>query len=126
MAERSWLPHILDVPGWVQALASDKQVRKGRIDTEQTTRRQSHGLYRIHGTPMACCWWSPSTFPEAEQTPQGSGRQRPSFSVPRLRRGVHRPAAAALRSGAVGGVAGRAALPRLRCPGICPREWSLA
>ena len=31
---------------------------------------------------------------------QGSGRQRPSFSVPRLRRGVHRPAAAALRSGA--------------------------
>jgi len=27
-------------------------------------------------------------------------RQRPSLSVPRLRRGVHRPAAAALRSGA--------------------------
>jgi hypothetical protein len=33
------------------------------------------------------------------QTPQGSSRQRPSFSVPRLRRGVHRPAAAALCSG---------------------------
>jgi hypothetical protein len=38
--------------------------------------------------------------------PQGSGGQRPSFSVPRLRRGVHRPAAAALRSGA-GVVVGR-------------------
>ena len=36
-----------------------------------------------------------------------SGRRRPSFSVPRLRRGVHRPAAAALRSGPVmGGRAG--------------------
>ncbi|WP_322781551.1 hypothetical protein [Synechococcus sp. CBW1107] len=34
--------------------------------------------------------------------------------MPRLRRGVHRPAAAALRSGAGVGVAGRAALPRLR------------
>ena len=42
------------------------------------------------------------------------GRRRPSFSVPRLRRGVHRPAAAALRSGAGAGVAGGAALPRLR------------
>jgi len=42
------------------------------------------------------------------------GRRRPAFSVPRLRRGVHRPAAAALRSGAGVGVAGRAALPRLR------------
>jgi len=50
------------------------------------------------------------------QTLQGSGRQRPSFSTPRLRRGVHRPAAAALRSGAGAmGVAGKAALPRLRC-----------
>ena len=37
-------------------------------------------------------------FPGAEQTPQGSGRQQPSFSVPRLHRGVHRPAAAALRT----------------------------
>jgi hypothetical protein len=37
---------------------------------------------------------------KALQTPQGSGRRRPTFSVPRLRRGVHRPAAAALRSGA--------------------------
>ena len=52
----------------------------------------------------ACCWWSSWTFPGAEQPPQGSGRQRPSFSVPRLRRGVHRPAAAALRSGAGVGV----------------------
>ena len=52
-------------------------------------------------------------------TPQASGRQRPSFSVPRLRRGVHRPAAA-LRSGAGMGVAGMAALPRLRWPGSCP------
>ncbi|MEY4354554.1 MAG: hypothetical protein RLZZ609_2795 [Cyanobacteriota bacterium] len=52
----------------------------------------------------ACCWWSSWTFPGAEQAPQGSGRQRPSFSVPRLRRGVHRPAAAALRSGAGVGV----------------------
>jgi hypothetical protein len=42
------------------------------------------------------------------------GRRRPFFSVPRLRRGVHRPAAAALRSGAGDGVAGSAALPRLR------------
>jgi hypothetical protein len=68
----------------------------------------------------ACCWWSSWTFPGAEQPPQGSGRQRPSFSVPRLRRGVHRPAAAALRSGAGVGVAGMAALPRLRWPGGCP------
>jgi len=42
------------------------------------------------------------------------GRRRLAFSVPRLRRGVHRPAAAALRSGAGAGVAGRAVLPRLR------------
>jgi hypothetical protein len=39
--------------------------------------------------------------------------------VPRLRRGVHRPAAAALRSGSGVGVAGRVALPRLRWPGGC-------
>ena len=38
------------------------------------------------------------TGPRAEQTPQGSGRRRPFFSVPRLHRGVHRPAAAALRT----------------------------
>jgi len=47
----------------------------------------------------------------AEQPPQGSGRQRPSFSVPRLRRGVHRPAATALRAGpgvVGGGLLGRA------------------
>jgi hypothetical protein len=56
--------------------------------------------------------------PRAEQAPQGSGRQGPSFSVPRLRRGVHRPAAAALRSGAGVGVVGVAALPRLRWPGL--------
>ena len=43
-----------------------------------------------------------------------SSRRRPSFSVPRLRRGEHRPAAAARRFGAGDGVAGRAALPRLR------------
>jgi hypothetical protein len=42
------------------------------------------------------------------------GRRRPSFSVPRLRRGVHRPAAAALRSGADVRVVGSVALPRLR------------
>ena len=46
-----------------------------------------------------------------------SGRRRPSFSVPRLRRGVHRPAAAALRSGAVDGVEAKAVLPRLRWRG---------
>ncbi len=56
----------------------------------------------------------------AEQAPQGSGRQRPSFSLPRLRRGVHRPAAAASAPGPVCGVAGMAALPRLRWPGSCP------
>ena len=44
------------------------------------------------------------------QAPQGSGRQRPSFSVPRLRRGVHRPAAAALRAGP--GVVGGGGLGR--------------
>ena len=55
-------------------------------------------------------------------TPHGYGRQRPSFSVPRLGRGVHRPAAAALRSGAGDlGVAGRATSPRLRWPGIRQR-----
>ena len=42
------------------------------------------------------------------------GRRRQSFSVPRLRHGMHRPAAATRRSGAGAGVAGRAALPRLR------------
>ncbi|MCP9784161.1 hypothetical protein KBY83_12705 [Cyanobium sp. WKJ7-Wakatipu] len=57
-----------------------------------------------------------------EQSQQGYGRQRPSFSVPRLGRGLHRPAAAALRSGAGDvGVVGMAALPRLRWPGIRPR-----
>ncbi len=66
-----------------------------------------------------CCWWSSWTFLGAEQAPQNSGRQRPSFSVPRLRRGVHRPAAAALRSGAGVGVAGRAAFPRLRWQKRC-------
>lgn len=54
---------------------------------------------------------------EALQTPQGSGRQRSSFSVPRLRRGLQRPTAAALRSRAGSEVAGKAALPRLRWPG---------
>ena len=71
----------------------------------------------------ACCWWSSWTFPGAEQPPQGSGRRWPSFSVPRLRRGVHRPAAAALRSGAGVGVAGMAAVPRLRWPGSYPHRW---
>ena len=47
------------------------------------------------------CWLLPE---RAEQAPQGSGRRRPSFSLPRLGRGVHRPAAAALRSGAGEGV----------------------
>ena len=55
-----------------------------------------------------------------QQAPKGSGRWQPSFSVPRLRRGVHRPAAAALRSGAGVGVVGMAALPWLRWPGSCP------
>jgi len=52
----------------------------------------------VRSVPLhrASCW----QCRKAPQTPQGSGRQRPSFSVPRLRRGVHRPAAAALRSGA--------------------------
>jgi hypothetical protein len=45
------------------------------------------------------------------------GRRRLSFSVPRLRRGVHRSAATALRSGAGVGVVGSAALPRLRWRG---------
>jgi hypothetical protein len=54
----------------------------------------------------------------ALQTPQGSGRQRLSFSVSRLRRGMHRPAAAALRLGACYGVIGIAALPRLRWFGV--------
>ncbi len=43
-------------------------------------------------------------------------RRRPSFSVPRLRRGVHRPAAAR-RFGAGDGVEARAVLPRLRWRG---------
>ena len=62
------------------------------------------------------CKPSPMCSPAAEQqAPLGYGRQRPSFNVPRLCRGVHRPAAAALRSGAGGvGVVGMAALPRLR------------
>ena len=38
--------------------------------------------------------------------PSGSDRRRPSFSVPRLCRGVHRPAAAALRTLARGHVLG--------------------
>ena len=47
------------------------------------------------------CRPSPMRSPAAEQqAPLGYGRQRPSFNVPRLCRGVHRPAAAALRSGA--------------------------
>ena len=68
------------------------------------------------------CKPSPMRSPAAEQqAPLGYGRQRPSFSVPRLGRGVHRPAAAALRSGAGDvGVVGMAALPRLRWPGIRP------
>ena len=62
------------------------------------------------------CKPSPMCSPAAEQqAPLGYGRQRPSFTVPRLCRGVHRPAAAALRSGAADvGVVGMAALPRLR------------
>jgi hypothetical protein len=54
--------------------------------------------------------------PAAEQqAPLGYGRQRPSFNVPRLCRGVHRPAAAALCSGAADvGVRGVATFPRLR------------
>ena len=36
--------------------------------------------------------------PGSAGTTNRSGRQRPSFSVPRLHRGVHRPAAAALRA----------------------------
>jgi hypothetical protein len=61
----------------------------------------------------ACCWWSSWTFPGAEQ--------RPSFSVPRLRRGVHRPAAAALRSGAGVGVGRHGYSPAAAVPGKLPR-----
>jgi len=48
-------------------------------------------------------------------------RQRPSFSVPRLRRGVHRPAAAALRSGAGVGVGRHGYSPAAAVPGKLPR-----
>ena len=49
------------------------------------------------------CKPSPMCSPAAEQqAPLGYGRQRPSFTVPRLRRDVHRPAAAALRALAQG------------------------
>ena len=62
------------------------------------------------------CRPSLTRSPAAEQqAPLGSVRQRLSFSVPRLCRGVHLPAAAALRSGSGDvGVVGMAALPRLR------------
>ncbi|NBY59177.1 MAG: hypothetical protein EBQ52_03240 [Synechococcaceae bacterium LLD_019] len=63
----------------------------------------------MEGVGRPCRW--------ALRAPQGSGRPRPSFSVPRLCRGVHRPAAAALRSEAGGVVVGIVALPRLRWPG---------
>ena len=71
----------------------------------------------VRSVPLhrASCW----QCRKAPQTPQGSGRQRPSFSVPRLRRDVHRPAAAALRSGAGVEVVGTAAFPRLRWRRIC-------
>jgi len=72
-------------------------------------------LIQGKGATLEQAWSLFKVGARAEQPPQGSGLRRPSFSVPRLRRGVHRPAAAALRSGA--GV-GMAALPRLRWPGI--------
>ena len=71
-------------------------------------------LIQGKGATLEQVWSLFKVGARAEQAPQGSGRQRPSFSVPRLRRGVHRPAAAALRSGAGVGVAGMAVLPRLR------------
>ncbi len=76
----------------------------------------------------ACCWWSSWTFPGAEQAPQGFGRQRPSFSVPRLRRGVHRPAAAALRSGACLGGGGQGRFPAAAVAEALPagRGWGEA
>jgi hypothetical protein len=49
------------------------------------------------------------------------GRRRLSFSVPRRSRGVHRPAAAALRSGA--GVGGRAQLLSRGCGGAAAFDW---
>ena len=59
--------------------------------------------------------------------PQGFGRRRPSFNVPRLCRGVHRPAAAALRTLARGYVLGgwpglwpAAAVARLLLAGSWP------
>jgi hypothetical protein len=52
--------------------------------------------------PMGC--WASATCGAVGlgliTSPHGYVRQRPSFSVPRLGRGLHRPAAAALRSGA--------------------------
>ena len=48
-------------------------------------------------------------------------RQRPSFNVPRLRRGVYRPAAAALRSGAGVGVGRHGYSPAAAVPGKLPR-----
>jgi hypothetical protein len=56
---------------------------------------------RLVGVPRgAQCHWGLSAVQcgQVLRTPQGSGRRRPSFNVPRLRRGVYRPAAAALRS----------------------------
>jgi len=53
----------------------------------------------------------------------GYGRQRLSFSVPRLRRGVHRPAAAALRAGA--DVVGDGRLGRTPAAAVArrPQAW---
>ena len=73
---------------------------------------------------------------QALEAQRGSGRRRPSFSVPRLCRGVHRPAAAALRALARGHVLGgwpglgpAAAVARLllagRWPG-CHPVWPRA
>ena len=110
--------------GWVRVLASAEQVRKERAGMKLAAKA---GLVRSTAPTEACCWWSCSAFPGAEQTPQGSSRQRPSFSVPRLCRGVHRPAAAALRTLARGHVLGgwpglwpAAAVARLLLAGSWP------
>ena len=73
------------------------------------------GLTQQPGPRAAAC----NSF---RRDPQGFGRRRPSFSVPLLRRGLHRPAAAALRSRAGDLVmVGLGTSPRLRWPNIRPR-----
>ena len=79
-----------------------------------------------HST-FSCISCRPSPWVAAgkRQAPQGSGRQRPSFSVPRLRRGVHRPAAAALRSGSRCWGGGQGSSPAAAVAGHSPALMGL-